>query len=49
MYQRLVNRMFKYQISRTMEVYVNDMLVKSTKAKDHIGHLEEMFAILCEY
>lgn len=49
MYQRLVNRMFKDQIGRTMDVYVDDMLVKSTKAKDYIGHLEEMFVILHEY
>lgn len=32
-----------------MDVYVDDMLVKSTKAKDYIGHLEEMFVILREY
>ncbi|XP_060965617.1 uncharacterized protein LOC133034532 [Cannabis sativa] len=31
-YQRLVNRMFKEQIGRNMEVYVDDMLVKSKKA-----------------
>ena len=49
MYQSLVNRIFKDQIGRTIEVYVDDMLVKSTKAKDHIRHLEEMFVILCEY
>jgi len=29
-YQRLVNAMFKEQIGRTMEVYVDDMLVKSS-------------------
>ena len=28
-YQRLVNKMFSKQISRNMEVYVDDMLVKS--------------------
>ena len=27
-YQRLVNMMFKEQIGKTMEVYVDDMLVK---------------------
>ena len=30
-YQRLVNKMFKEQISKMMEVYVDDMLVKSLK------------------
>lgn len=28
-YQRLVNKIFKEQIERNMEVYVDDMLVKS--------------------
>ncbi|XP_074345424.1 uncharacterized protein LOC141684389 [Apium graveolens] len=45
-YQRFVNMMFKNQIGRTMEVYVNDMLVKSKVANDHIKHLMEMFNIL---
>jgi len=30
-YQRLMNRMFIQQIRRNIEVYVNDMLVKSMK------------------
>ncbi|XP_074377886.1 uncharacterized protein LOC141719406 [Apium graveolens] len=45
-YQRLVNMMFKDQIGRTMEVYVDDMLVKSEVTTDHIKHLMEMFNIL---
>ena len=35
-YQRLVNRMFKDQIGKTMDVYVDDMLVKSQQSNDHI-------------
>ena len=38
-YQRLVNKMFKNQIGRTMEVYVDDMLVKSRAVEDHVAHL----------
>ncbi|WZZ03192.1 hypothetical protein YC2023_089113 [Brassica napus] len=45
-YQRLVNRMFSKQLGKTMEVYIDDMLVKSLKAKDHMSHLEECFAQL---
>ncbi|GFS34945.1 hypothetical protein Acr_00g0036910 [Actinidia rufa] len=45
-YQRLVNRMFKEQIGKTMEVYIDDMLVKSLRSSDHIAHLEETFSIL---
>ncbi|XP_074374008.1 uncharacterized protein LOC141714387 [Apium graveolens] len=45
-YQRLVNMMFKNQIGRTMEVYMDDMLVKSKEANYHVKHLMEMFNIL---
>ena len=45
-YQRLVNRMFQKQIGVTMEVYIDDMLVKSTTAELHIAHLSEAFQIL---
>ena len=48
-YQRLVNRMFQKQIGTSMEVYIDDMLVKSTNAKLHIAHLSEVFQILREY
>jgi len=48
-YQRLVNAMLKHQIGKTMEVYINDMLVKSKKVVDHMENLEEMFAILRKY
>ena len=45
-YQRLVNKMFKDLIGKTMEVYVDDMLVKSMKKAEHIKHLEEAFQVL---
>ena len=48
-YQRLVNRMFQKQIGTTMEVYIDDMLVKSTTAGLHIAHLSEAFQILRNY
>lgn len=34
------------QISRNMDVYVDDMLVKSTQETDHIVNLEEAFSNL---
>ena len=49
MYQRLVNKMFKDMIGDTMEVYIDDTLVKSLKAVDHIAHLEKTFSILCQH
>ena len=45
-YQRFVNKMFKEMIGKTMEVYIDDMLVKIMRAADHIAHLEETFGIL---
>jgi len=48
-YQRLVNMMFEEQIGKTMEVYVDDMLVKSKQVGDHVCDLEEMFRILRSY
>ena len=48
-YQRLVNRMFADQIGKTMEVYVDDMLVKSRFSTDHVRDLGSMFSILREY
>ncbi|XP_074351523.1 uncharacterized protein LOC141690640 [Apium graveolens] len=48
-YQRLVNKMFKHQLGKTMEVYMDDMLVKSKEANDHVRHLSDMFQILMEY
>ena len=48
-YQRLVNRMFHKQIGASMEVYIDDMLVKSTTTVLHVTHLSEAFQILREY
>lgn len=42
-YQRLVNKMFANFIDKTMDVYVDYMLVKSLKAIDHVAHLNETF------
>ena len=41
--------MFKEQISKTMEVYVDDMLVKSKVASNHIAQLANTFNILRTY
>ncbi|KAG7567252.1 Ribonuclease H-like superfamily [Arabidopsis thaliana x Arabidopsis arenosa] len=48
-YQRLVNMMFKDLLGKTMEVYIDDMLVKSVSSASHIEHLEQCFAILNEF
>ena len=38
-YQRLVTKMFRPLLGKTMEVYINDMLVKSKERSNHAGHL----------
>ena len=48
-YQRLVNKMFQKQIGTSMEVYIDDMLVKSVKEELHVDHLPEAFQILKDY
>ena len=48
-YQRLVNKMFKNQIGSTMEVYIDDMVIKSRERSQHIDHLHDTFVILRRY
>ncbi|CAL8994786.1 unnamed protein product [Prunus brigantina] len=48
-YQRLVNRMFAQLPGRSIEVYVDDMLVKSRTTDQHVDRLTEVFAILRQY
>ncbi|XP_024036260.1 uncharacterized protein LOC112096786 [Citrus clementina] len=48
-YQRLVNKVFKPLIGKTMEVYVDDMITKSKVPKEHVRHLEETFELLRKY
>ena len=45
----MVNRMFSYQIGRNVEVYVDDMLVKSKDEANHLDDLKETFNTLRKY
>jgi len=45
-YQRLVNKLFEPLIGQTMEVYVNDMIVKSEAEEDYSSDLQKRFEIL---
>ena len=42
-YQRLIKKMFTHQIGRNVQVYIDDMLVKSLREKDHLNDLQETF------
>ncbi len=48
-YQRLVSQIFKDQIGRNIEVYVDDMLVKSRAAEYHVADLNKTFSKLRRY
>ncbi|KAM0010574.1 putative nucleotidyltransferase, Ribonuclease H [Helianthus debilis subsp. tardiflorus] len=48
-YQRLVNMMFKDKLGDTVEVYIDDMVVKSKKAEDHLQYIKGAFDILDQY
>jgi len=48
-YQRLMDRVFKNQIGKNMEIYIDDMVVKSKEEGKHLGDLEEVFARIREY
>ena len=41
--------MFKDQIRDTVEVYIDDMVVKSKKSEDYIPNLVEVFKILRQH
>ena len=48
-YQRLVTKMFRPLLEKTMEVYIDDMLVKSKERPDHTTHLQQAFDLLRAY
>ena len=48
-YQRLVMKMFRPLLGSTMEVYIDDTLVKSKQRQDHVTHLQQVFDLLREY
>nr|KYP42512.1 Retrovirus-related Pol polyprotein from transposon opus [Cajanus cajan] len=42
-YQQLMDKIFRHQIGRNLEVYVDDMVVKSDDLGTHQSDLEEVF------
>ena len=45
-YQRMMTRMFRDKIGRTVEVYIDDMVVKSKQEGRHIEDLQGAFEVL---
>ncbi|KAL0358257.1 UNVERIFIED_CONTAM: Retrovirus-related Pol polyprotein from transposon [Sesamum angustifolium] len=48
-YQHPVDKIFHPQIGRNVEVFVDDMLVKSKEVQNHVTDLEETFSIWRKY
>ena len=48
-YQQMMSQVFKEQIGRILEVYIDDMIVKTPEDKDPVADLHETFQQLCRY
>ena len=48
-YQRMITRMFEPQLGKNIEVYINDMVVKSKVVSEHVNDLGNIFEILREH
>ena len=48
-YRRLTNRMFSKHIGKKVEAYIDDMVIKSKKLKDHVSDMEEIFGIFRKF
>ena len=45
-YQRMMTKMFELQLGKNIEVYIDDMMVKSKVVSEHVGNLGNIFEIV---
>ena len=45
-YQRMMTKMFESQLGKNVEVYIDDMVVKSKLVSEHLTDLSNIFEIL---
>ena len=45
-YQRMMTRIFEPQLGKNIEIYVDDMVVKSKVVSGHLGDLDGIFDVL---
>ena len=45
-YQRMMTKMFEPQLGRSIEIYIDDMVVKSKVVSEHVEDLTSIFRIL---
>ena len=48
-YQRMMTKMFEPQLCKCIEVYIDDMVVKSKIVSEYVGDLRNIFEILRKY
>ena len=48
-YQRMMTKMFEQQMCKSIEVYIDDMVVKSKVVANHVRDLSDIFQILRKY
>ena len=45
-YQRMITKMFESQLGKNIEVYIDDIVVKSKEVSDHVDDLRNIFETL---
>ena len=48
-YQRMMTRMFKSQLEKNIEIYIDDMVVKSKVVSEHLGDLGKILEVFRKY
>ena len=48
-YHRMMTRMFESQLGKNIEIYIDDMVVKSKMVSEHLRDLQAIFQILRKY
>ena len=48
-YQRMMTKMFELQLGKNIQIYINDMVVKSKMVSKHLGDLRTIFETLRNY
>ena len=48
-YQRMMTKMFELQMGKSIEVYIDDMVVKSKLVSEHLRDLGDIFEVLRKY
>ena len=48
-YQRMMTKIFEPQLGKNIEVYIDDMVVKSKEVSDHMDDLKNIFGTLREH